>query len=37
MLHDADWSLKSEQCWASTGYCWCVNDYGKEISGKRKR
>lgn len=25
------------QCWASTGYCWCVNGTGSEFLGSRRR
>ena len=32
-----DGSFKSEQCWGSTGYCWCVDEYGKEMPGTRIR
>ena len=28
-----DGSYVSTQCWASTGYCWCVDQDGLEISG----
>ena len=28
-----DGSFASTQCWGSTGYCWCVDEYGVEISG----
>lgn len=28
---DCDW--EPMQCWGSTGYCWCVDDYGTEIEG----
>ncbi|XP_078366847.1 equistatin-like [Oculina patagonica] len=33
----ADGSFKSEQCWGSTGYCWCVDEFGKEIPGTKLR
>ncbi|XP_030194015.1 thyroglobulin isoform X2 [Gadus morhua] len=33
---DDDGNFTPEQCWASTGYCWCVNNYtGEEIPGSR--
>ncbi|XP_030194017.1 uncharacterized protein LOC115529424 isoform X3 [Gadus morhua] len=33
---DDDGNFTPEQCWASTGYCWCVNIYtGVEIPGSR--
>lgn len=32
---NADGSFKSEQCWGSTGYCWCVDVHGKEIPGTK--
>lgn len=32
-----DGSFKAEQCWGSTGYCWCVDEYGKEIPGTKIR
>jgi hypothetical protein len=28
---DCNW--EPTQCWESTGYCWCVNENGEEISG----
>ena len=28
-----DGSYVSIQCWASTGYCWCVDEDGEEIAG----
>jgi len=28
-----DGSFASTQCWGSTGYCWCVDEYGLEIPG----
>ena len=34
---NADGSFNSEQCWGSTGYCWCVDEYGKEIPGTKIR
>ena len=33
----ADGSFKSKQCWGSTGYCWCVDKYGKEVPGTKIR
>ena len=30
---EEDGSFASTQCWASTGYCWCVDEYGVEIPG----
>ena len=30
-LQDCSW--EPMQCWASTGYCWCVDDNGVEIEG----
>ncbi|XP_034032636.1 thyroglobulin-like isoform X8 [Thalassophryne amazonica] len=33
---DQDGNYLPKQCWASTGYCWCVDSTGKEISGTRK-
>ena len=30
---EEDGSFASTQCWGSTGYCWCVDEYGVEISG----
>ena len=32
-----DGTFQSEQCWGSTGYCWCVDEYGKEIPGTKIR
>ena len=29
----ADGSWKDMQCWGSTGFCWCVNEYGEKIPG----
>ena len=34
---NADGSFKSEQCWGSTGYCWCVDEHGDEIPGTKVR
>ena len=34
---NADGSFKSEQCWGSTGYCWCVDEHGAEIPGTKVR
>jgi len=31
-----DGSYEKKQCHASTGYCWCVSEDGKEIKGTRK-
>ena len=28
-----DGSYTAMQCWASTGYCWCVDEDGIEITG----
>ena len=28
---EEDGSFASTQCWGSTGYCWCVDEYGVEI------
>ncbi len=28
-----DGSYSPMQCWSSTGYCWCVDENGIEISG----
>ena len=28
-----DCAWEPMQCWGSTGYCWCVDDYGAEIEG----
>jgi len=28
-----DGSWEEMQCWGSTGYCWCVNEYGEKIPG----
>ena len=33
----ADGSFEREQCWSSTGYCWCVDKYGVEIPGSKVR
>ena len=30
---EEDGSFASTQCWGSTGYCWCVDDYGVETPG----
>jgi len=30
---EEDGSYSPMQCWASTGYCWCVDDNGVEIPG----
>ena len=30
---EEDGSYSPLQCWSSTGYCWCVDDYGVEIPG----
>ena len=30
---EEDGSFASTQCWGSTGYCWCVDEYGVEIPG----
>ena len=30
---EEDGSYSPIQCWASTGYCWCVDEYGVEIIG----
>jgi len=29
--NDCEW--EPMQCWPSTGYCWCVNEFGTEIEG----
>ncbi|XP_056108575.1 CD74 molecule, major histocompatibility complex, class II invariant chain a [Rhinichthys klamathensis goyatoka] len=34
---DEQGNYKPMQCWHSTGYCWCVDTDGKEISGTRMR
>lgn len=34
---NVDGSFSSEQCWGSTGFCWCVDEYGKEIPGTKIR
>ncbi|XP_048588383.1 equistatin-like [Nematostella vectensis] len=33
----ADGSFESMQCWASTGYCWCVDQNGAELVGTKVR
>ncbi|KAJ7392280.1 hypothetical protein OS493_013660 [Desmophyllum pertusum] len=33
----ADGSFKSEQCWASTGFCWCVDEHGMEFQNTKGR
>ena len=30
---EEDGSYSPLQCWSSTGYCWCVDNYGVEIPG----
>ena len=30
---EEDGSYSPIQCWGSTGYCWCVDEYGVEIAG----
>uniref|UniRef100_A0A674AMR4 Thyroglobulin type-1 domain-containing protein n=1 Tax=Salmo trutta TaxID=8032 RepID=A0A674AMR4_SALTR len=30
---DDDGQYTPEQCWSSTGYCWCVTSTGKKIQG----
>ena len=30
---EEDGSYSPMQCWSSTGYCWCVDQYGNEIEG----
>ena len=30
---EQDGSYSPLQCWSSTGYCWCVDNYGVEIPG----
>uniref|UniRef100_A0AAZ3Q5V1 Thyroglobulin type-1 domain-containing protein n=1 Tax=Oncorhynchus tshawytscha TaxID=74940 RepID=A0AAZ3Q5V1_ONCTS len=30
---DAAGRYTPEQCWSSTGYCWCVNSSGQKIQG----
>ena len=30
---EEDGSYSPVQCWSSTGYCWCVDEYGVEIPG----
>jgi hypothetical protein len=30
---EEDGSYSPMQCWGSTGYCWCVDEYGVEIVG----
>ncbi|XP_061034759.1 testican-3-like isoform X2 [Eubalaena glacialis] len=34
---DADGYYKPTQCHGSTGQCWCVDRYGREVVGSRKR
>ncbi|XP_073477195.1 HLA class II histocompatibility antigen gamma chain isoform X2 [Aquarana catesbeiana] len=34
---DENGDYKSEQCWRSTGYCWCAYKNGTEIPGTRSR
>ncbi|XP_073232292.1 equistatin-like [Porites lutea] len=34
---NADGSFSSEQCWPSTGFCWCVDKFGEEIPGTKVR
>jgi len=33
----ADGSWEEMQCWASTGHCWCVNEFGEKIAGSEKK
>ncbi|XP_070578826.1 papilin-like isoform X2 [Ptychodera flava] len=28
--------FKARQCWGNSGYCWCVNELGREVVGTRK-
>ncbi|XP_070298057.1 equistatin-like [Salvelinus sp. IW2-2015] len=30
---DGNGEYTPEQCWGSTGYCWCVNSSGQKIQG----
>ncbi|XP_077995776.1 papilin-like isoform X2 [Glandiceps talaboti] len=32
---EEDGGFKARQCWGNSGYCWCVNELGQEISGTR--
>ena len=34
---DENGKYESVQCWASIGYCWCVDDNGAEVEGTRMR
>ena len=34
---DRDGSYLAKQCSGSTGYCWCVDDFGVEIENSRQR
>ncbi|CAH3146913.1 unnamed protein product, partial [Porites evermanni] len=34
---NTDGSFSSEQCWSSTGFCWCVDKFGEEIPGTKVR
>lgn len=34
---NVDGSFKPEQCWGSTGYCWCVNEHGTEVPRTKVR
>ncbi|XP_068730483.1 thyroglobulin-like isoform X2 [Montipora capricornis] len=34
---EEDGTYSQIQCWASTGYCWCVDAEGREVAGTRMR